>query len=59
MQKNNFKHTVPLAPLKIAALGNCKELGEKINQALANRRKAAPSDVGSPPFIKTDCKQDN
>lgn len=59
MSTNNYKHTAALAPLKIAALGNCKELGEKINQALISRRKAEPSGRDCPPFILTSERQDN
>ena len=37
MSSRKFKDSMPLAPLKIVALGNQTELGEKINKEIIAR----------------------
>lgn len=38
MKNLNYNEKFPVAPLKIIAMDNCKELGQKINQLLVNAR---------------------
>lgn len=53
MASRKFKDSMPLAPLKIVALGNCKELGDKINQIIIDRRMKALSNTEKPSFKMT------
>lgn len=39
IEKEPFENTLPVAPLKVAALESCKELAENINQHLVEFRK--------------------
>ena len=41
MAGRKFQDTMPLAPLKIVALGNCEEIGKKIDSIIVQRRKEA------------------
>lgn len=52
MTKRPITETIPVAPLKIIALDNCKEFGEKVNDLIVEARKKmiAPG-KNSPAFI--------
>ena len=44
--------TIPVAPLKIAALDSCKELGEKVNDYIVEFRQHTPAEsLNSPLFF--------
>ncbi len=45
--KELFETTLPVAPLKIAALASCSELAEKVNEHLVSFRKARTVGVAS------------
>ena len=47
MSNINYHDSLLVAPLRIIALNNCKELGEKINQLIIERRHKALSEAGS------------
>ena len=47
MSNINYHDSLLVAPLRIIALNNCKELGEKINQLIIERRHKALSETGS------------
>ena len=53
MSSRKFKDSMPLAPLKIVALGNQTELGEKINKEIIARRHKALSEMQKPDFKMT------
>lgn len=59
MSVRKFQDSMPLAPLKIVALGNCKEIGDKINQIIVERRTKALSDSRKPDFKMTGYDTDN
>lgn len=59
MSVTKFAGTVPLAPLKIAALDNCRELGQKINQSILKRRMEEPADNKQTDFMASSCKEEN
>ena len=41
----------PVAPLKIAALDSCKELGKKVNDYIVEFRKNVPKEAISAPLF--------
>lgn len=41
----NLEQAIPVAPLKIAALESCRELGKKVNDHIVSFRRDAMSDV--------------
>ncbi len=44
MTKRTLTETIPVAPLKIIAMNNCRQLGEKANNLVVkNRKKMARS----------------
>ena len=49
---------MPLAPLKIVALGNCEEIGKKIDSIIVQRRKEAYGKADKPSFMLTDYDRD-
>ena len=53
MSSRKFKDSMPLAPLKIVAIGNQQELGEKINKEIIARRHKALSEMQKPDFKMT------
>lgn len=59
MASRKFQDSMPLAPLKIVALGGCKEIGEKINKIIVERRKTALSHSEKPDFKMTGYDTDN
>lgn len=48
MSIGKFDETMPVAPLKIIALNNCRELGDKVNRIIVERRKEALSSARFP-----------
>ncbi len=50
MSVSGFNEAMPIAPLKIASLGNLKELGEKVDKIIVERRKKAILNKEKPPF---------
>lgn len=54
MANRNFQDSMPLAPLKIVAMGNCKEIGDKVNQLILSRRKEALEHSKKPEFMTAD-----
>lgn len=59
MSVRKFQDSMPLAPLKIVALGNCREIGEKINKIIVERRMKALSNTEKPTFKMTGYDTDN
>lgn len=59
MSSRKFKDSMPLAPLKIVALGNQTELGEKINKEIIARRHKALSEMQKPDFKMTGYDTEN
>lgn len=48
---NNLEQAIPVAPLKIAALESCRELGKKVNDHIVQfRRDAMTDELDSPLF---------
>jgi ribose-phosphate pyrophosphokinase len=43
----NYHEELPVAPLRIIALNNCRELGEKVNELIIQRRKKALAERGT------------
>lgn len=58
MLTTKFQKNVPLAPLKIAALGNCRELGKKINQSILRRRTEKSSESKKTAFLNDGYEED-
>lgn len=58
MAGRKFQDTMPLAPLKIVALGNCEEIGKKIDSIIVQRRKEAYGKADKPSFMLTDYDRD-
>ena len=56
---NTFKDAMPLAPLKIAALGNSMEIGQKIDKLLVERRKNALYNTKKPAFKMSGFDEDS
>ncbi len=59
MSGRKFKDSMPFAPLKIVAMNNCKELGDKINERIVSRRKKALETSEKPSFMTADYENDN
>ena len=59
MSSRKFQDSMPLAPLKIVALNNCKEMGDKVNKRIIERRKKALESSDKPSFMTADYKNDN
>lgn len=53
MANRKFQDAMPIAPLKIVALGNCEELGNKVNEIIVKRRQEALSNAESPSIKMT------
>jgi len=50
---------MPIAPLKIVALDNCRKIGDKINQVIVGRRKKALANMEKPDFKMTGYDEEN
>ena len=48
MASRKFQDSMPLAPLKIIAMDNCKGISKKVNDYITNRRKQALQEQDSP-----------
>lgn len=48
MASRKFQDSMPLAPLKIIAMDNCKGISKKVNDYITNRRKQALEEQDSP-----------
>lgn len=59
MANRNFQDSMPLAPLKIVAMGNCKKIGDKVNEIILSRRKEALHTSHKPEFMTADYEVDN
>ena len=60
MSNRTYQDSMPLAPLKIVAMNNCKEIGEKINKRIIERRqKKALENSEKPSFMTADYATDN
>jgi len=59
MSTKNFHNTIPLAPLKIAALGNYWELGQKVSHAILKRRLEAAAHCEKPAFMTAGYQKNN
>lgn len=59
MSSRKYQDTMPLAPLKIVAMNNCKEIGDKVNARIIKRRKKALEHSDKPSFMTTDYSKDN
>lgn len=59
MANRKFQDSMPLAPLKIVAMGNCKEIGDKVNQLILSRRKEALEHSRKPEFMTADYTADS
>ena len=46
-----LEQSLPVAPLKIAALESCKGLGEKVNNHIVNFRKEAQTEILNSPLF--------
>ena len=45
MHTYHFENTIPVAPLKIAAMESCRELGQKVNDYIVAFRKERMSRI--------------
>lgn len=55
MANRTYLDSMPLAPLKIVAMGNCRDIGEKINRIITARRKITLSSApDKPDFMLKD-----
>lgn len=59
MANRNYQDSMPIAPLKIIAMGNCKEIGDKVNQLILSRRKDALKHSQKPEFMTADYTAEN
>lgn len=59
MANRTLQDAMPLAPLKIVAMGNCKEIGEQVNQIITARRKEALADSRKPDYMTADYSNEN
>ena len=60
MANRTYQDSMPLAPLRIVAMGNCKEIGDKINQIITTRRKESLADSSDKPaFMVEDYYTEN
>lgn len=59
MASRKFQDTMPLAPLKIVAMGNCRQIGDKVNEIITTRRKEALVHTQKPDFMTADYNIDN
>ena len=59
MANRNLKDSMPLAPLKIVAMDNCRTMGEKVNKSIIHRRKNALIASEKPKFMTADYMNDN
>lgn len=53
MSNENYHESMPVAPLKIIAMNNCRQIGSQINQLIVERRLQALSEESGAPVLKT------
>lgn len=59
MANRILQDTMPLAPLKIVAMGNCRDIGKQINEIIVSRRKKALANSNKPDFMTADYTIEN
>lgn len=59
MSNNKYHESMPVAPLKIISLNNCKEIGNKVNQWIVERRKETLLAAGEPTLTMQGYDSDN
>lgn len=59
MSNNKYHDLMPVAPLKIISLNNCREIGDKVNQWIVERRKEALLAAGEPTLTMQGYDSDN
>ena len=59
MANRKLQDSMPLAPLKIVAMGNCREIGNRVNEIIQSRRKEALHHSNKPEFMTADYGIDN
>lgn len=59
MSNNKYHDLMPVAPLKIISLNNCREIGNKVNQWIVERRKEALLAAGEPTLTMQGYDSDN
>ncbi len=59
MPETKFDEAMPFAPLKIISIGNCNELGMKIDKLITARRKKALLDNSKPAFKMPGYNEDS
>lgn len=59
MASRTYQDSMPLAPLKIVAMNNCKEIGQRVNDIITEQRKKKGENSNQPEFMKVDYMTDN
>ena len=59
MANRKLQDAMPLAPLKIVAMGGCSEIGKRVNEIIIARRKEALAASNKPDFMTSDYSIDN
>ena len=59
MANRKLQDAMPLAPLKIVAMGGCSEIGKRVNEIIIARRKEALAATNKPDFMTSDYSIDN
>lgn len=59
MSNGKFHESMPVAPLKIIALNNCRKLGDRVNQLIVEQRKKILSSAPSPSLNIQDYDVEN
>lgn len=59
MASRTYQDSMPLAPLKIVAMNNCKEIGQRVNDIITTQRKKKGENSNQPEFMKVDYMTDN
>ena len=54
MANRKLQDAMPLAPLKIVAMGGCSEIGKRVNEIIIARRKEALAASNKPDFMTSD-----
>ena len=54
MANRKLQDEMPLAPLKIVAMGGCSEIGKRVNEIIIARRKEALAASNKPDFMTSD-----
>ena len=54
MANRKLQDAMPLAPLKIVAMGGCSEIGKRVNEIIIARRKEALAASNKPDFMTSN-----